>query len=109
MKYYLLIRRILNLKFILLILAAWLVITVISVILAINKQKHFNNHPLLTEDMDIKEAISLMGTSYDKKKGEDYEEYEWKIMNKQFRGINDVVIHVKDNKIVEIIKQRKSF
>ena len=96
-------------KYILIIIALWLIVTIISVLMAINKQKHFNNHGQLFLDMDLKDVISLMGTSYDKKKVEDHEDYEWKIMNKQFRGINDVIVSVKDNKVIDIQKQRKNF
>lgn len=96
-------------KYILIIITLWLIVTIISVLMAINKQKHFNNHGQLFLDMDLKDVISLMGTSYDKKKVEDHEDYEWKIMNKQFRGINDVVVSVKDNKVIDIKKQRKNF
>lgn len=96
-------------KYILIIIALWLIVTIISVLMAINKQKHFNNHGQLFLDMDLKDVISLMGKSYDKKKVEDHEDYEWKIMNKQFRGINDVIVSVKDNKVINIQKQRKNF
>ena len=95
-------------KYILIIIALWLIITIISVLMAINKQKHFNNHGQLFLDMDLKDVISLMGTSYEKKKVEDHEDYEWKIMNKQYRGINDIIVSVKDNKVIDIQKQRKN-
>lgn len=90
-------------KIILWVLIAFIGISVLSVCLALNKQKHLNNYKELYKGMTLNHAIKLMGGGFTKEEKAKYDSYTWTIDSKYYKGVNKVVIHVgKDGTLEDI-------
>lgn len=96
-------------KYILIICIAWLAITILAVIMAINKQKHFNNHRFIEDGMEFSEARKLLGGSFIREECPEYTKYVWQIKNKNISGINYIEIHEKNGKVINSYKEHKIF
>lgn len=89
-------------KYILIILAVFVLFSVLAVVLALNKKKHMENHKKLVKGMLLTEAISLMGKDYEKEETPKFIVYKWTMKSSTFKGVNDVRIRVKDGKVIEV-------
>lgn len=92
------------LKILLIIVVIFVCISVLAVIMALRKQKKMNNYKELYKGMPLKEALNLMGNDFRKEENSKYTTYIWTINSKHYKGVNDVRIRVKDDKVTEILK-----
>lgn len=89
-------------KYVFIILAVFILVSVVAVLLALNKKKHMENHKNLYKGMLLSEAISLMGKDYEKEEMSKFDVYKWTMKSSTFKGVNDVRVRVKDDKVVEV-------
>ena len=94
-------------KILLGILVFIIVITIISVYMAVTKMKRMNRAKEVKKGMTEKEAFAILGKGWDSKKElPNYTKYVWEIKNKNYQGIKKVTLEVKNGKVLQVFSSK---
>ena len=85
------------------ILAAFIFITAYSVHLATKKMKCMNRYTEVKKGMREVEALDILGRDYNNMEIlPNYTKYTWTIKNGSYSGIRNVVLEVKDGRVLKV-------
>ena len=85
------------------IIVLFIAITVYSVHLATSKMKHMNRYTEVKKGMREVEALEILGRDYNNMEIlPNYTKYTWTIKNGSYSGVRNVVLEVKDGKVLKV-------
>lgn len=94
-------------KILLGILIFVIVITIISVYMAVTKMKRMNRAKEVKKGMDEKQAFDILGKGWDSKEElPNYTKYVWEIKNQSYQGIKKVTLEVKNGKVLQVFSSK---
>lgn len=94
-------------KILLGILVFVIVITIISVYMAVTKMKKMNRVKEVKKGMTEKQAFDILGKGWDTKEElPNYTKYVWEIKNQSYQGIKKVALEIKDGKVLQVFSSK---